>query len=54
MVAYDPPTSPENLVQVDLEDLTQQFQLAPEVWAWIEGEVLDEGGSVHSPDYQHL
>jgi len=48
------PLPPPDLLELDLEDLTQQFRPAPEVWAWIEGEVLDEGGNLHNPDHQHL
>ncbi len=48
------PLPPPTLLEIDLEDLTQQFRPAPEVWAWIEGEVLDEGGNLHNSDHQHL
>jgi len=48
------PLPPSGLLDIDLEDLTQQFRPAPEAWAWIEGEILDEAGNLHNPDHHHL
>jgi len=48
------PTAPTDLLDTDLEDMAMRFRPAPEVWAWVEGEVLDEGGNLHNPDHQHL
>jgi len=38
----------------DFTDLCARFQPAPEVWAWVEAHVLEEGGDLFNPDHQHL
>lgn len=48
------PVPPADLLQVDLEDMATGFRPAPEVWEWVDGHVLDEGGCLHNPDHLHL
>lgn len=43
------------LAPTELADLAFiRLQTAPEVWAWIESQILAETGSIHNPDHAHL
>jgi len=38
----------------DFADLCTRFQPAPDVWEWVEANVLEEGGELFNSDHQHL
>lgn len=43
------------LAPAELDDLElARFRPAPEVWGWIETQILAETGSIHNPDHAHL
>lgn len=44
------PTPPPDL----LEHLFLTLRPAPEVWEWIQREILAETGSIHNPEHSHL
>lgn len=48
------PHPPTDLHDIDLEDMAMRFRPAPDVWEWIEAEVLSEDGNLHNPDHLHL
>ncbi|WP_369916529.1 putative metallopeptidase [Xanthomonas sp. NCPPB 3005] len=54
MAAGSRPLPPAELYGLDLDDLAMRFQPAPQVWEWIEAEVLAEDGRIHNPDHAHL
>lgn len=42
---------------LELSDLTiggTRLEPAPEVWDWLQTEILSEDGSIHNPDHAHL
>ncbi|WP_366302058.1 putative metallopeptidase [Pseudomonas atacamensis] len=44
-----PPTS-----LLDLSDYGIRLTPAPEVWEWLQAEILADTGSIHNPDHAHL
>ncbi|WGK60523.1 putative metallopeptidase [Halopseudomonas sp. SMJS2] len=49
------PSPPASLTQInDLADIFTRLVPAPNVWEWIQSEVLAETGSIHNPDHAHL
>ncbi|MCQ2999742.1 putative metallopeptidase [Pseudomonas syringae] len=47
-----PPSS--LLVLSDLSDFCIRLTPAPEVWEWLQAEILAESGSIHNEDHAHL
>lgn len=37
-----------------LESMEVSLQPAPEVWDWLQAEILSDTGSIHNPDHAHL
>lgn len=49
------PHPPAQLLELsEFADLGIRLQPAPDVWEWIEAQVLAETGSIHNPDHAHL
>ena len=50
------PMPPADLLELtERDDLVMtKFRPAPEVWQWIETQILAETGSIHNPDHAHL
>ncbi len=46
------PMPPRRLLE--LEQPETQFAPAPDVFAWLQHEILEEGGCIHNPEHQHL
>lgn len=45
------------VIFLELSDLTiggTRLEPAPEVWDWLQTEILSEDGSTHNPDHAHL
>jgi hypothetical protein len=52
MVRPQPPKSLQELSE--LSDFGIRLTPAPEVWEWIQGEILADTGSIHNEDHAHL
>ena len=51
----DRPMPPASLLELsELSDFGIRLTPAPEVWEWIQTEVLADTGSIHNPDHAHL
>ncbi|WP_236203918.1 putative metallopeptidase [Pseudomonas protegens] len=51
----DRPYPPSSLLELfDLSDLGVRLVPAPEVWEWLQAEILAETGSIHNEDHAHL
>lgn len=37
-----------------LEAVFLELQPAPEIWQWVQSEILADTGSIHNPDHAHL
>jgi hypothetical protein len=49
------PFPPKALVELsELSDFGIRLTPAPEVWEWIQAEILADTGSIHNPDHAHL
>lgn len=49
------PVPPESLLQLsELSDFGMRLTPAPEVWDWIQQEILATTGSIHNEDHAHL
>lgn len=49
------PTPPASLLeQANLSDFGIRLTPAPEVWDWLQAEILADTGSIHNPDHAHL
>jgi hypothetical protein len=46
---------PSSLIELsELSDFGIRLTPAPEVWEWIQGEILADSGSIHNEDHAHL
>jgi hypothetical protein len=51
----DRPYPPASLVELsELSDFGIRLTPAPEVWEWLQAEILVDTGSIHNPDHAHL
>jgi Putative phage metallopeptidase len=51
----DRPHPPSSLVDLsDLSDFSIRLTPAPEVWEWLQAEILADTGSIHNEDHAHL
>ncbi|MBM1198713.1 hypothetical protein GYM96_02835 [Pseudomonas fragi] len=51
----DRPLPPSSLLELpELSDLGIRLTPAPEVWEWVQAEILSDTGSIHNPDHAHL
>lgn len=51
----DRPYPPSSLLELsDLSDFGIRLAPAPEVWDWLQAEILAETGSIHNPEHAHL
>lgn len=51
----DRPRPPESLLELsELSDFGIRLTPAPEVWEWLQAEILADTGSIHNPDHAHL
>ncbi|GGK53247.1 hypothetical protein SAMN04490189_4652 [Pseudomonas koreensis] len=49
------PRPPASLVELsDLSDFGTRLMPAPEVWEWLQAEILADNGSIHNEDHAHL
>lgn len=49
------PMPPASLLELsDLSDFGIRLTPAPEVWDWLQTEILTDTGSIHNPDHVHL
>lgn len=49
------PIPPAQLLELaELSELGIRLQPAPEVWEWLQAEILAETGSIHNPEHAHL
>lgn len=49
------PTPPASLLeQANISDFGIRLTPAPEVWDWLQAEILADTGSIHNPDHAHL
>ncbi len=49
------PYPPSSLLELsDLSDLGIRLTPAPEVWEWLQAEILADTGSIHNEDHAHL
>jgi len=49
------PRPPASLVELsDLSDFGTCLMPAPEVWEWLQAEILADSGSIHNEDHAHL
>lgn len=51
----DRPYPPASLLELaELSDFGIRLTPAPEVWEWLQTEILTDTGSIHNPDHAHL
>lgn len=51
----DRPYPPSSLLELpELSDFGIRLAPAPEVWDWLQAEILAETGSIHNPEHAHL
>ena len=51
----DRPLPPQSLLeQSKLSDIGIRLTPAPEVWEWVQAEILADTGGIHNPDHAHL
>lgn len=51
----DRPMPPESLLELsELSDFGIRLTPAPEVWEWLQAEILADTGSIHNEDHAHL
>ena len=51
----DRPLPPVSLLELsELSDFGIRLTLAPEVWGWLQAEILANTGTIHNPDHAHL
>lgn len=51
----DRPKPPESLLELsDLSEVGIRLTPAPEVWEWLQVEILADTGSIHNEDHAHL
>ncbi|MDR8383930.1 hypothetical protein MKS85_00145 [Pseudomonas sp. JL2] len=51
----DRPMPPKSLLELsELSDFGIRLIPAPEVWEWLQAEILADTGSIHNPDHAHL
>ncbi|WP_177414247.1 putative metallopeptidase [Pseudomonas sp. RIT623] len=51
----DRPYPPSSLLELsDLSDFGIRLAPAPEVWDWLQAEILADTGSIHNPEHVHL
>lgn len=49
------PRPPASLVELsDLSDFSTRLMPAPEVWEWLQAEILADTGSIHNEEHAHL
>lgn len=49
------PMPPPSMLEItEWADVFTRLEPAPEVWKWIQSEVLAETGNIHNPDHAHL
>ena len=51
----DRPYPPSSLLELsELSDFAIRLTPAPEIWEWLQAEILADTGSIHNPDHAHL
>ena len=54
-VTMERPYPPPSLLELsDLSDFGIRLIPAPEVWEWLQAEILADTGAIHNPDHAHL